>query len=122
MGNRQSEHAEGSGGCEGGRTNSKSLGRRRRFDKKQSEPQRLFEVWVASDPGSLFEQSKPITGFSYPESTTKVDKVFDRIPGRLVASCCKATFDGQEPHRWPVRASAEFVASAIDGVVREVRQ
>jgi hypothetical protein len=61
-----------------------------------------------------------VSRFTYPESTTKVDKLWERSDGIKVAPCCKAHL-GSEPYRWPSRSSPEYVAGVIVGSeVREV--
>ncbi len=61
-----------------------------------------------------------VSRFTYPESSTKVDKAWEKSDGILVAPCCKAIL-GVDPFRWPNRSSPEYVAKDIEGAeVREV--
>ncbi len=61
-----------------------------------------------------------VSRFTYPESTTKVDKAWEKSEGIKTAPCCKAHL-GPEPFRWPNRESPEYVAKDIEGAeVREV--
>lgn len=59
--------------------------------KKQRPDHHHFGIAL---PDNLY-----VERFTYPMSTTKIDKKWEKSPGLRIASCCKMLF-GPEPFRW----------------------
>ena len=57
-----------------------------------------------------------VAAFTYPTSTTRVDKAWEASPGIRFAQCVKAKL-GTTPYLWKVRDSAVYVAELLGGEV-----
>lgn len=79
--------------------------------KKITESRKHYSI---AFPDGLYAER-----FTYPASTTAVDKHWEKSAGVRIAQCCKMIV-GNTPRRWPGPDSPSWLAQETDGALVEL--